>query len=257
MVIIFFTFKSVLAVLAALCLLLAAAGGGAESQTAETPNESPPAEPVPAETPETADDPVPENEVIGTAKATQKKVPLPDPEEPEDKYARVGRYNGFEKVVEIFRDADAHPDRYTWDMLTTSAWRNMIPSLKDVTLHSVAHVVGNIVKHGITVKEVRYNPSVYLNENVYRLPVPKEEAKPQETSVPARNPEDVKLGAILRKARMDAGLSVKDLSQGIGYDVPIIVNWESGLYHMAKTALDAIHNLFKRDIFATKEEASA
>ena len=199
------------------------------------------------------------NEVIGAAKAKQKQK---DPEqekteEPEDKYARVGRYNGFEKVVEIFRDADAHPDRYTWDMLTTSAWRNMIPSLKDVTLHSVAHVVGNIVKHGITVKETRYNPSVYLNENVYRLPVPKEEAKPQEISVPARKPEDVRLGAILRKARMDAGLSVKDLSQGIGYDVPIIVNWESGIYHMASTAIKAIHEFFKKDIFAEAKEASA
>ena len=200
------------------------------------------------------------NEIIGAAKAKQKKVPLPDPEEPEepeDKYARVGRYNGFEKVVEIFRDADAHPDRYTWDMLTTSAWRNMIPSLKDVTLHSVAHVIGNIVKHGITVKEVRYNPSVYLNENVYRLPVPKEEEKPQEISALARKPEDVKLGAILRKARMDADLSVAELAKGIGYDVKIVVNWESGIYHMASTAIKAIHEFFKKDIFAEAKEESA
>ena len=200
------------------------------------------------------------NEVISAAKAKQKKVPLPDPEEPaepQDKYARVGRYNGFEKVVEIFRDADAYPDRYTWDMLTTSAWRNMIPSLKDVTLHSVAHVVGNIVKHGITVKEIRYNPSVHLNENVYRLTVPKEEEKPQEISALARKPEDVKLGAILRKARMDADLSVAELAKGIGYDVKIVVNWESGIYHMASTALKAIHNFFKKDIFAEAKEASA
>ena len=169
-----------------------------------------------------------------------------------DKYAGVGRYKGYEKIVDVFKDAEANPGRYEWEYHLASVWKSMVPELSGVPGHSVSHVLGMMVKRGITEKDVRKNPNNCLNENFYRVPVP----AAQEASS-ARKPEDVKLGAILRKARMDAGLSVKELSAGIGYDVPIIVNWESGIYHMADTALRAIHNFFKKDIFAEAKEASA
>ena len=188
--------------------------------------------------------------MISAAKK-QRSEEIPESANP-DKYARVGRYKGYEKIVDVFKDAEANPGRYEWEYRLASVWKSMVPELSDVPEHSVSHVLGMIVKRGITEKDVRKNTNNCLNENFYRVPVPA-----AQEAAPARKPEDVKLGAILRKARLDAGLSVKDLSAGIGYDVPIIVNWESGIYHMAETALKAIHNFFKKDIFAEAKEASA
>ena len=194
------------------------------------------------------------NNIIGAAKAKQKAESKVQPAPAQtDKYAKVGHYNGWDKVVEIFKNADAHPESYTWERLSTPVWKSMMPTLKDVTIHGVAHTVGSMVREGITEKTKRYNPDLHIQENIYRLPVP----VAKENIVMQCNPEDVRLGHILRKARLDAGLSVKELSAGIGYDIPIIMNWESGIYHMAETALKAIHNFFKKDIFAEAKEASA
>jgi len=190
--------------------------------------------------------------VIGAAKSGQKGEPVPASVS-KDKYAKVGHYNGWDKVVEIFKDADAHPESYTWERLSTPVWKSMMPTLKDVTIHGVAHTVGSMVREGITEKTERYNPDLHIQENIYRLPVP----LAKENVVLQRNPEDVRLGHILRKARMDAGLSIADLAEGIGYDAKIIMNWESGIYHMAETALKAIYNYFKKDVFTVKEEESA
>lgn len=195
------------------------------------------------------------NDIIGAAKAKQKaesKV-QPAPAAQTDKYAKVGHYNGWDKVVEIFKNADAHPESYTWERLSTPVWKSMMPMLKDVTIHGVAHTVGSMVREGITTKDVRYNPDLHIRENVYRLPVP----VAKEHGVPQRNPEDVRRGHILRSARNKAGLNIAELAKSIGYDATTVLNWENGVYHMAETAMKALYEFFKKDIFSTKEEESA
>lgn len=194
------------------------------------------------------------NEIIGAAKAKQRNEEDIDRKE---KYKRIGHFNGYEKVIEVFMDAEAHPESYSWENLTTAVWKSMIPSLKEATLHGVSHTVGDLAAEGFTKKEVRYNQDLHLYENAYRLPVPAADAKEETHTVPVRNPEDVRLGAILRSARNKAGLSIAELGKSIGYDAAIVLNWENGVYHMAETALKAIRNFFKKDIFETKEEASA
>lgn len=171
-----------------------------------------------------------------------------------DKYARVPRYKGYEKVVEIFRDAEAHPESYTWETLNTDVWRRMNATLEGVSLHSVSHVVGGLASLGMTEKTTKYNPDLHLNENYYRLPV----AAAMETKAePVYNPEDVRLGRILRSVRIKHGFSIPEIASGIGYDESVVRKWEMGAYHMAATAVKAICAFFKKDIFAEAKEASA
>ena len=194
------------------------------------------------------------NEIIGAAKAKQKSEHDTDQKE---KYKRIGHYKGYEKVIAVFRDAEERPESYSWENLTTAVWKSMIPSLKEATLHGVSHTIGNLAAEGFTKKEVRYNQYLHLNENIYRLPVPAANAKEEAHTVSARNPEDVRLGAILRSARNKAGLSIAELGKSIGYDASIVLNWENGVYHMAETAMKALYEFFKKDIFSEKEEESA
>ena len=176
---------------------------------------------------------------------------------PADKYAAVSRYKGYEKIVSLFKDADEHPEAYVFQAMTSFAWQNMVPGLKGVTLHTVAHTLGSMATKRLTEKVTRYNSELGVYENYYRVPVPTAEngAEPKANSGEAISPDDVKRGKMLRNARIKHEMSVSDLAAAIGYDEKIIRRWESGMYHMSDSAVSAIKDFFKEDIFKTEDIA--
>ena len=67
--------------------------------------------------------------------------------------------------------------------------------------------------------------------------------------------EDKRKGEAVRKARNEAGFSVRELADLIGYDSSIIVNWENGLYKISPDAEDALKKLFGDNLFNKEGEA--
>lgn len=76
-----------------------------------------------------------------------------------------------------------------------------------------------------------------------------------EQPVTTLNYRDQQAGEILRIARKGAGMTLRDMSEAIGYDPSIINAWEVGKYHMADLQRKAICDYFHRDIFAEAARA--
>lgn len=123
-------------------------------------------------------------------------------------------------------------------------------------------VVMRALKCIVDCKSVYSPGGVY--ENLYELPVPvhtedapaEDEVKTVEDGADALNvyvSEDKRKGEAVRRARNEAGFSVRELADLIGYDSSIIVNWENGLYKISPDAEDALKKLFGDNLFNNKE----
>lgn len=170
-----------------------------------------------------------------------------------EKYEKVGRYKGYEKILAIFSDADKNPAAYSWDYALALKWKSLIPELKDVSDHSVCHVLGSMYKLGLTGKTRKRAPITYQMENYYRVPLPiVSETETSETvmnELPTINEEDKRKGDILRQTRRKAGISVVDMAKMIGYEPSIIHRWELGVYSMSNDAIKEVNKFFGTNIF--------
>lgn len=175
------------------------------------------------------------------------------------------KYSGrvfAERILDIFKAVLANPDGYKWEYVTTYEWRGYYESLSVATRANIGGVLGDLKGH---IKNKNgYNVNTRQYENRYELPVPvhtedvpaEEEVKAVEDGADALNvfvSEDKRKGEAVRKARNEAGFSVRELADLIGYDSSIIVNWENGLYKISPDAEDALKKLFGDNLFNNKE----
>lgn len=166
-------------------------------------------------------------------------------------------------IRDIFIGVRANPDAYTWEYLSTADWKKHYEVLERANRVNIG-VVMRALKRIVAHKSVYSPGGVY--ENLYELPVPvhteeapeEEEVKTVEDGADALNvfvSEDKRKGEAVRKARNEAGFSVRELADLIGYDSSIIVNWENGLYKISSDAEDALKKLFGDNLFGKEGEA--
>jgi len=178
------------------------------------------------------------------------------PEKPEDKYAKVQRYENSLDVIRIFKDAEAHPSDYAWEWRTAKVWMQEIPTLKNASLHGVAHTLGSMYKNGLTNRNCRYNDEIKQNEIRFSVPVPVEELA--EAVVTDGEPaviseENLKRGQKLRNAMKEHDVTVKELAELIGYNEDLINKWCWGLYTMSSAAREKLEEYFGKDLFSEGE----
>lgn len=178
------------------------------------------------------------------------------PEEVRRRLETMPRFSGKEEFVKILLDFLEHLEDYETKSMLATEFIESYSSLKEVDSSSMGQMLGWCVRNlKCVAKDFERIKSENAIRNYYFLPVRK--SKPSGFPVQKINPVDVKRGHLLRKARMEGGFSISEVASGIGYDTKIISNWETGVYHMAETAIKAICAFFKKDIFAGAEEASA
>lgn len=169
-----------------------------------------------------------------------------------------------EKILDIFKAVLANPDEYKWEYVTTYEWRGYYESLSGATRANIGGVLGDL--KGQIKNKNGYNVITHQYENRYELPVPvhteeapaEDEVKTVEDGADALNvfvSEDKRKGEAVRRARNEAGFSVRELADLIGYDSSIIVNWENGLYKISPDAEDALKKLFGDNLFNKEGEA--
>jgi DNA-binding transcriptional regulator YiaG len=167
------------------------------------------------------------------------------------------------RIRDIFIGVRANPDAYTWEYLSTADWKKHYEVLEHANRVNIG-VVMRALKRIVAHKSVYSPGGVY--ENLYELPVPvrteeapaEEEVKTVEDGADALKvyvSEDKRKGEAVRKARNEAGFSIRELADLIGYDSSIIVNWENGLYKISSDAEDALKKLFGDNLFNKEGEA--
>lgn len=169
----------------------------------------------------------------------------------DDPYAKVGNYAGKSVVVGIFKDAAEHPDKWAREWLTAQEWMGRVCLDPSATPHSVGHICADCVRFGLLERKEGYNAEAHKNERRFYLPVPIIE-KPQEEPI-VINPEDQRKGAAVRRARQEAGFSVAELAELIGYSVDTIVKWETGIYSISSAAEETLKKAFGKDLFTETE----
>lgn len=171
----------------------------------------------------------------------------------DDLYAKVGNYAGKSVVVGILKDAAEHPDKWAREWLTAQEWMGRVCLDPSATSHSVAHICSDCVRLGLLERKAGYNIEAKKNEVRFLLPVPvKAEEESQERPF-VINLNDKLRGAAVRKARTEAGFSVSELAELIGYSVDIIVKWETGIYSISSAAEETLKKAFGKDLFVEKE----
>lgn len=150
------------------------------------------------------------------------------------------------ELYALLTDAQAHPDKYNLTWLLTKDIKPYLPAFyraqKD--LRSVGHILGVFAAHGLLQKrQIKHECQMLMQ---FLWPVIKKSEKPADKATDA----DSFSGSLLRTARMDAGMSIAELSNAIGYNGDIILKWEMGQYHMAPSQRESINRFFCRDIFA-------
>lgn len=193
-------------------------------------------------------------------KAEQKPEPEPEAEE-KRKAKHHGNYvknPATDGILAKLREAREHPDDYEWQFCKGSEWKQYVPEMADTADRQAGYFLGMLAKEGVLEDESHYDKSVKQYFKRFWLPIPKVKLKPPVEVKPQTLPnpvstlcyQDQQAGEILRSARKGAGMTLRDLSEAIGYDASIINSWEIGRYHMAELQRKAINDYFHRDIFA-------
>ena len=175
----------------------------------------------------------------------------------------------FGKTIrDIFMIVRANPEAYKWEYLNTSDWKKHWEPLEHANRVNIG-VVMRALKRIIAHRPGYGSGGVY--ENFYELPVPvptektvsETEASSAEDGVKevadagdaldVYVSEDKRKGEAVRRARNEAGFSIRELADLIGYDSSIIVNWETGVYKISPDAEDALKKLFGDNLFDNKE----
>lgn len=178
-----------------------------------------------------------------------------EPAKPEevDPYAKVGNYAGKSVVVGILKDAAEHPDKWAREWLTAQEWMERVCLDPSATPHSVGHICADCVRFGLLERKEGYNAEAHKNERRFYLPVPVVPEEKIEEKPIVINLNDKLRGAAVRKARTEAGFSVSELAELIGYSVDTIVKWETGIYSISSAAEETLKKAFGKDLFGETE----
>lgn len=171
----------------------------------------------------------------------------------DDPYAKVGNYAGKSVVVGILKDAAEHPDKWAREWLTAQEWMGRVCLDPSATNHSVAHICANCASLGLLERKAGYNIEAKKNEVRFLLPVPVKAEEESQEGPFVINYNDKLRGAAVRKARTEAGFSVSELAELIGYSVDTIVKWETGVYSISSAAEETLKKAFGKDLFVEKE----
>lgn len=169
-----------------------------------------------------------------------------------DPYLKVGRYAGRDVVVGILKDAAEHPDKWAREWLTAQEWMGRVCLDPSATPHSVGHICADCARFGLLERKEGYNAEAHKNERRFYLPVPIIADNTQEEPI-VINPKDQRKGAAVRRARQEAGFSVAELAELIGYSVDTIVKWETGIYSISSAAEETLKKAFGKDLFEETE----
>lgn len=179
------------------------------------------------------------------------KPTKPDALPADDKYARVGQYAGWQTVVQIFKDADANPDKYVYIWQTAKAWMKKFDELKDEGVFPIAHILGSLATNDLLKRAEQYNKSAAKREVLFYCPVRRANS---EVAPPSKALTD---GESLRNARISHSLTYEDVHVLTGYDTDTIAKWECGKYTMSSEAKREIIKAFGEDIFAKAKKEVA
>lgn len=170
----------------------------------------------------------------------------------DDPYAKVGNYAGKSVVVGILKDAAEHPDKWAREWLTAQEWMGRVCLDPSATSHSVGHICADCVRFGLLERKEGYNAEAHKNERRFYLPVPVKEEVAEEDPVRI-NLRDKQRGEAVRKARTEAGFSIGELADLIGYSADIIIKWETGIYTISPAAEEVLKKAFGKDLFGETE----
>lgn len=179
------------------------------------------------------------------------------------------RSGATDAILAKLKEAEEHPNDYVWTLVKAHDWKQYVPEITTTPDRQVGYFLGRLKSDGVITGENRYyDKKTQQYYKRFRLPVPiimdkpklpepvkAEPEKPVEQPVTTLNYRDQEAGEILRSARKEAGMTLRDMSEAIGYDVSIINAWEVGKYHMADLQRKAICDYFHRDIFAEAARA--
>lgn len=171
--------------------------------------------------------------------------------EQNNKYAKVGRYSGWETVVEIFKDADANPDKYVFVWQTAKAWMMKFDELKDEGVFQIAHVLGSMATNALVKRSEQYNKAAGKVEVLFYCPI----RRTAGNEIVA--PQKLTDGEILRNVRLAHSFTYEDIHILTGYETDTIAKWESGKYAMSSEAKKEIIKAFGEDIFAKAKKEVA
>jgi hypothetical protein len=193
-------------------------------------------------------------------------------EEREAKRVAAPQTKPLDLVRAALKEANDHPGDYVWHFCKAHDWKQYVPQISQMPDKQLGNLLGRLVSSGEITKETYYDKGTQQYYQRFMLPVPTtmdkpklpepvkaEPEKPVEQPVTASkaqqlattlNYRDQEAGEILRSARKGAGMTLRDMSEAIGYDVSIINAWEVGKCHIADLQRKAICDYFHRDIFA-------
>lgn len=158
----------------------------------------------------------------------------------EDRWAKIPRYAGYDRIIGVFRDAEAHPEKYGWEWMIPKAWMSEVPEIAGISLYNTAHTLGAIAKNGLCKRRSGYNPETQASEVRFRVPVPKEKG----LALSDISPEAYRMGQRIRKARKEARLSLSEFSDLIGYAANIVSGWENGTFTVSPDAMESLDKIF-------------
>lgn len=189
-------------------------------------------------------------------------------EEREAKRTAAQQTKPIDLVRAALREAFVHPEHYVYQYCKAHDWKAYVPEISQMPDKQLGNLLGRLVSSGEITKETYYDKGTQQYYQRFKLPVPTtmdkpkllepvkaEQEKPVEQPVTTLNYRDQEAGDILRSARKEAGMSLRDMSEAIGYDPSIINAWEVSKYHMADIQRKAICDYFHRDIFAEAARA--
>ena len=171
----------------------------------------------------------------------------------DDPYAKVGNYAGKSVVIGILKDAAEHPDKWAREWLTAQEWMERVCLDPSATPHSIGHICADCVRFGLLERKEGYNAEARRNERRFYLPVPVAAEEKAEEEPIVINLTDKLRGAAVRKARTEAGFSVSELAELIGYSVDTIVKWETGIYSISSAAEETLKKAFGKNLFEGPE----
>lgn len=189
-------------------------------------------------------------------------------EEREAKRAAAQQTKPLDLVRAALKEANDNPSDYVWCYTKVHDWKQYVPQISQMPDKQLGNLLGRLVSSGEITKETYYDKGTQQYYQRFKLPIPTamdkpklpepvkaEPEKPVEQPVTTLNWRDQEAGEILRSARKGAGMTLRDMSEAIGYDPSIINAWEVGKYHMADLQKKAICDYFHRDIFAEAARA--
>lgn len=147
--------------------------------------------------------------------------------------------NATTALKTILKEASDTPQRFDTKFVTAAEIGDYISEFKDIDPRVIGRILGKISKEyqywiGTGRRLVKNSKDQYFQMKTYLIPV----QKPT-------------IGSTIRACRKDAGLSISELADYIGYNAGSVKKWESDECLPSSDAIAALENAFGHDCFAT------